>query len=88
LNPSEDEDVQFTDQSTVYGGAVKAGWNWIFVNGDPPGSDDQNPVVKFTAQGNNAVTLSVTDSDNYTCPSPTTVGVYESLPWWKEVVPW
>jgi len=87
-NPSEGEEVRFTDQSTVYGGASKTAWNWIFVNADPPTSEDQNPVIEFTSQGNNAVTLSVTDSDNYTCPSPVTVGVQESLPWWKEIIPW
>jgi len=87
-NPSEDEDVQFTDQSTVYGGASKSAWSWIFTNADPVDSDDQNPIVKFTTQGNNAVALNVTDSDGYTCPNPKTVGVQESLPWWEEVLPW
>ena len=87
-NPSEDEDVQFTDESTVYGGTIKSAWNWIFENGDPGSSNDQNPVVKFTSQGDNAVTLSVTDSDNYTCPSPMTVSVQEPLPWWEEIWPW
>ncbi len=89
-NPSQDEDVLFTDQSTVYGGASKSSWSWTFEDGDPSSSSDQNPTVQFTSNGEKEVTLDVTDSDGLSCDNvsdPQTVGVQIPLPEWKEVTP-
>ena len=86
--PSIDEEIQFADQSTVYGGATKSAWSWSFDDGNPSSSVEQNPVVQFTDSGSQEVILRVTDSDGYVCSKSQTVGVQEKLPDWKEVLPW
>jgi len=86
--PSAEEDVLFSDQSTVYGGASKSSWSWTFENGNPGSSSQQNPTIQFTTTGDKDVVLGVTDSDGYTCSQTKTVGVQEVLPDWKEILPW
>ena len=85
--PSQDEDVAFSDQSTVYGGSTKSAWAWTFVNGNPAISSQQNPTIQFTADGPKEVTLQVTDSDNFSCQIPKSVGVQAELPGWQEILP-
>ena len=85
--PSAEEDVVFTDHSTVYGGSTKSAWSWIFEDGNPATSDEQNPVIQFTKSGEHQVTLEVTDSDNYACPATKTVGAQAELPGWQEILP-
>lgn len=87
-DPSEDEDVLFADQSTVFGGASKTAWSWTFENSNPSSSVEQNPVIQFTNSGDQEVVLEVTDSDGYACSQSKLVGVQWSLPDWKEVLPW
>jgi len=86
-SPSQGEDVLFSDQSTVYGGATKSAWSWTFTDGNPVSSSQQNPVIQFTANGSKSVTLQVTDSDNYSCQTSKSVGVQIALPGWQEVLP-
>jgi len=83
-NPSQDEDVIFDDESIVYGGASKSAWSWIFIDGSPASSNQQNPTVQFTSTEDKQVTLQVTDSDNYSCSISKTVDVQSSLPGWQE----
>ena len=83
--PSVDELVQFTDQSTVYGGATKVSWSWTFQDGNPSGSSKQNATTTFTSTGPKTVTLRVTDSDGFSCPGQKTVNAQMPLPEWKEV---
>ena len=52
--------VQFTDLSTVPGGATLTGWQWNF--GDGGTSTQQNPSHVYIQPGVYTVTLSVTDS--------------------------
>jgi len=90
-NPSENEDVSFTDQSTVYGGASKSAWSWTFEDGNPASSSEQNPpIIQFTDNGSKQVTLKVTDSDGFFCTGagPGSVNVQFTLPNWKEILPW
>jgi hypothetical protein len=82
--PSEEEDVLFADQSTVYGGAAKSAWSWSFEDGNPNSSAEQNPVIQFTDSGGKEVVLGVTDSDGYACSKSKIVDVQWSLPDWKE----
>jgi len=69
-------------------------WSWYFINGDPNtviGNNPlihKNPIIKFTSDEKKAVTLQVTDSDNYTCPEAIDVDVNIKLPGWKEILPW
>jgi hypothetical protein len=87
-NPAVGEVVQFTDGSTVYGGATKSSWYWTFQNGNPSSSTNQNPTTTFTSTGPNSVTLKVTDSNGYWCESSQTVNLTYPLPTWKEIAPW
>ncbi|MCS7072864.1 MAG: M43 family zinc metalloprotease [Bacteroidia bacterium] len=56
--------VQFEDYST---GQPHA-WNWSFPGGTPSSSTDQNPVVTYSAPGNYAVTLTVTNQAGTSAP--------------------
>ena len=86
--PSQEEDVLFADQSTVYDGAAKSAWSWAFEDGNPASSDEQNPTIQFTSTGDHQVTLQVTDSDGFSCQTSKTVGAQIKLPGWKEILPW
>jgi len=88
IEPSQDEDVLFADQSEVYGGSTKSAWAWTFTNGNPASSSQQNPTIQFTADGPKEVTLQVTDSDNFSCQISKSVGVQAELPGWQEILPW
>jgi hypothetical protein len=87
VNPSRNEDVQFFDQSVVYG-STKSSWSWNFQDGSPASSAVQNPVVKFVSRGSKTVTLRLTDSDGFFCDQSKTLSVQYSLPSWKEIIPW
>ncbi len=93
LKPSVNEIVQFTDKSTVYGGATKKFWYWTFEHGQPEEtsetSNQQNPTVKFLSPSpkGNRVTLSVTDSDGFSCTGEKYVNLQLPLPEWKEIPP-
>ena len=87
LNPSINEEVLFTDQSTVHGGASKKNWSWTFQDGNPTSSNQQNPTVKFSSVGPKQITLTVTDSDDFTCPGSKTLNAEFPLPIWKEIAP-
>ncbi len=86
-NPSQDEQAQFTDQSTVFGGSTKSAWSWTFQSGDPSGSSQQNPQAKFTSSGSKTATLQLTDSDGFSCQSSKTVNVQLPFPEWREIAP-
>lgn len=87
--PSTDENVQFNDQSVVYGGSSKSSWSWVFQDGSPLSSSLQNPAnIQFTSSGSKAVTLQVTDSSGYTCPGTENVSININLPDWEEILPW
>ena len=87
LAPGVNEDVLFSDQSTVYGGASKESWSWTFQNGSPVSSSQQNPTVKFFSIGEKLITLRVTDSDGCSCPRSKTLNAEFPLPKWKEIAP-
>lgn len=89
-SPSQDEDVLFVDQSTVYGGTTKSNWAWTFEDGAPAVSSSQNPTVQFASNGAKEVVLGMTDSDGFTCDNsanPGTVNVQFTLPDWREIIP-
>jgi len=86
-NPAPNENVQFTDQSTVYGGSTKSSWSWTFQNGSPANSSIQNPVVRFLSSGAKSVTLRVTDSDGFSCQAQKTINSQLPPPEWKEIPP-
>ncbi|MDO8504002.1 MAG: PKD domain-containing protein [bacterium] len=89
VNPLADQNVLFTDQSTVYGGASKQSWSWIFTDGNPLTSASATSTVRFISSGSKAVSLQVTDSDSYICSISKNVNVGSSLPFpnWREILP-
>ena len=87
LNPEINENTLFTDQSTVYGGATKGSWSWIFQDAIPDSSSQQNPTVNFSSVGLKPATLRVTDSDGLSCLGSKTVTVEFPLPEWRETAP-
>jgi len=90
-NPSQGEDVQFTDESTCYDTDGNCdSWSWTIPNATYIGgttSSSRNPRVKFTSDGSKQVFLKVTDSDTYFCQVPISVEVQVKLPGWEEVLP-
>ena len=88
-SPSQDEDVQFTDTSTFYGGASRSALSWIFADGNPGSSSIADPIVQFLSSGSKQITLQVTDSDGFTCSDNSqSVNVGWTLPDWREILPW
>ena len=90
-NPSAnlraESEVQFLDQSTVYGGAAKSNWSWTFQDATPATSTQQNPVVFFNSSGTKQVSLTITDSDGYYCSINKSVTVDQETIDWQEVLP-
>ena len=67
---------------------------WDFVNSPTPDGDatpaqssETNPKTKFRTKGAKPVTLTITDSDGYSCTASLTVLVRYPLPKWREVGP-
>ena len=85
--PGVNEDVLFTDKSTVYGGASKQSWSWTFQSGSPAASNEESPTVKFSSIGEKTITLRVADSDGFSCPGSKTLNAEFPLPKWKEIAP-
>ena len=83
-SPSQDEEIVFTDESTVYGGVLKSVWSWLFSDGIPASSSQQAPTAQFNSIEDQQVTLQVTDSDGYSCSISKTVSMQLSLPGWQE----
>ncbi|MEA2113140.1 MAG: PKD domain-containing protein [Patescibacteria group bacterium] len=86
-----EKDVQFTDGSTCYDtDGVCDNWSWTIPNAnyiDGTLSSSQNPVVQFTATGQQEITLTITDSDGYICSKSKTVEIQWKLPSWEEIAP-
>lgn len=89
-DPTMNEDVQLLDQSTVYGGATKSSWAWAVSDATYIGGTNnttQNPMVRFSSEGDKLITLTVTDSDGFSCTATRSVSVNIALPSWKEISP-
>jgi PKD repeat protein len=72
-DPSVFDDITFFDQTTDPGGNPIVAWKWDF--GDRSTSTDQNPVHRFTKDGDHRVSLKVTTSDGRTGSVTQTVTV-------------
>jgi len=83
-NPSQNEEIIFTDESTVYGGSSKSAWSWSLIDGNPASSSQQNPTTQFNSTEEKQVTLQVTDSDGYSCSMSKAVSIQSELPQWQE----
>ncbi|MBI3500627.1 MAG: PKD domain-containing protein [Bacteroidetes bacterium] len=67
--------VHFSDASTVTNSTI-ASWNWLFNNGNPSSSSQQNPVVTYSATGTNVVSLTVTSAQGCSLTVANTVVVH------------
>ena len=86
--PAPEEETQFFDQTT-YHNSTGSVWVWTFQDGDPSTSAEENPLIIFQSPGAKTVTLTVADSDGYSCPAdPQTLNASLPLPKWKEIKPW
>jgi len=88
-NPKQDEQVQFTDNSQVFGGATIDSRAWTFQDADPLISTEQNPIVVFPSSydpGVKQISLEIIDSDGYSCLVFETINIKRKIPWWKELM--
>jgi hypothetical protein len=89
LNPSANQPIQFTDQTTFYdsGGGQRV-WSWLFkAPAGSPSSTIQNPTYTYTANGSYTVSETVTDKDGYSCVLSKSINIDKPIPTWKEVSP-
>ena len=90
-SPLKNQSTDFTDATTVYGGATKQSFLWAFQDAtfsSGYSSAIPNTRVKFTSKGSKNVTLQVTDSDTYNCAATKAVTVTSSWLFnWKEIAP-
>ena len=87
--PAVDQRTNFTDQSSVFGGASKRAWTWAFPDGAPSSSSSQNQQTQFTSTGGKLTSLILEDSDRLSCglrQSVTVSGAF-GAPAWREVIP-
>jgi len=87
-SPFAEEEVQFSDETTYYGGSTGSAWSWTFEDGNPSSSTEQSPGTAFQESGDKQVDLTATDSDGYSCSVSKSVNIGSALPWWKEIIPW
>ena len=88
--PAIGQEILFMDKSRAYGGAIIVSWNWTIPDANyvaPSASASQNPVAKFTSEGDKIVRLQATDSDGFSCSVQKTVRASLPLPCWKEINP-
>jgi hypothetical protein len=89
--PALDTPTQFTDTTTLFGGAGVSQWSWNFGDGTTlVGSDPslhRNPEHTYTSLGNVTVQLSVIDSDGYSCTRSIGASVSQVLPDFQRVIP-
>jgi PKD repeat protein len=87
-NPGQHQEVQFIDKSIAGGFSNIVRWAWTFPDANPPFSALQNPIVIFSTAGKKTVTLTVWDSNNYSCPIQKEINVATFAPVWREIAPW
>lgn len=99
-NPSQGEEVKFTDQSKVYSAQpdinpadctdALCDWEWSSISPGVTFKDSVNgpaPIIIFSQAGNPTITLKVTDFDGYIIYRSKTINVNANLPGWREVKP-
>jgi hypothetical protein len=94
--PSTDSTATFFDESSIYGGATAASWQWLFSGTEgidytyvnQTDSNSQNPEVSFSSTESETVSLKTTDSDGYgPCSCSGGVDITSGSIQWHEVSP-
>ena len=91
-DPNQEEDILFADQTICYGVGNNpvscTGWSWIFQDGNPATSNQQNPTIQFISSGSKDIGLETTDASGFSCSDSKNLEVGIKLPDWKEIIPW
>jgi hypothetical protein len=83
--PKATEEITYTDNSRVFGGATVASRSWVIEGAVPHTSAAAKVVVIYGIKGDYAGTLTVTDSNGYSCSLKKDINVKSSLPDWEEL---
>jgi hypothetical protein len=86
-NPTVGETIKMIDQSHAHDVPPTKSWAWSFPGGTPANSNQASPTVVYGNTAAKTVTLTVTDSSNYSCSKSKTFIPGDALPNWKEVKP-
>ena len=100
LRPSKDEQITFTDTTTVSGGATKTAWNWDFSGADgvtvTGPTNASTATAEFSTPGAKNIIFRVTDSDGLTCEKGSNddssdgmpnISIGRSIPSFREIIP-
>lgn len=100
LEPSAEETVSFTDETSFGSAPQNQSWSWQFdPDGNPLTSSDQNATTTFASEGTKTATLTATDEElaagggtpgqwgNGQCDKQDTLKAALPLPEFKEVPP-
>ena len=92
MDPNQEEDTLFADQTTCYGVGNNpvscTSWSWTFIDGNPAITNQQNPIIQFVSDGSKDIGLETTDPSGYTCSKTKNLEVGVKLPDWREILPW
>lgn len=72
---SADQDVQFVDQSTISAGQIVA-WDWLL---GPSSSTDQNPIIRYTTDGQFGILLEVTSDSGCTDTASALITIFSGV---------
>ncbi len=96
-NPSQDEEVKFTNESKVYLSSApstvidctndQCTYEWTAPGANINDPATTTPIIIFTSAGNFTITLKVTDADGYYVSTSKIININAQLPIWKEVKP-
>lgn len=93
--PAKDEQVTFTDGTTVSGGSLKSSFLWTFPAEATllSSTNGSQAVAKFGASGAKSIRLKVTDSDGLQCEKSTgdngipSFNIGRGIPQFREIAP-
>ena len=83
--PSVGEKTVFVDATTPYGGSSIEEWFWqIPADASINNSAISTPTIIFGSSGNQSISLTAIDSDDYYCDQSQIIDINVSLPIWTE----
>ena len=83
--PDTEDIVNFTDDTTFYGGASGSSWTWDF--GDDNIGFGETTQHSYTDPGTYNVILEACDTNSYCCPGSRNITISVPLPGWEEISP-
>ncbi len=83
--PKENDEVTYTDQTQVFGGATVSARSWVIEAATPNTSVAAQVKAVYETKGTYKTTLTITDSNGYTCSLEKSVKVKSRIPDWEEL---